>query len=74
MEGLSRRCCFRCNGHCSAANHLVRDRYQIALANVFLLIRESRNPAVDFREFQVTWLVTQIAQAQAQSIAAGVLP
>src|SRR5258707_434103 len=68
-KSSSGRCRFRRDGRCSAANHFMRDSHQIALSNIFLLVRESSDPPVDLREFRVTRLVAQVAQAQAQRVA-----
>jgi hypothetical protein len=43
------RGCFRREGHCTTANHFMRNGHQVALPDVFLLIRKSSHPAVDFR-------------------------
>src|SRR5216684_8789640 len=64
---------FRRYGDSAAANYLVRDGYHVALANIFLLVGERRNAAIDLREFHVARFVSQIPQAQAQSVAPGVL-
>src|SRR6266404_1197987 len=52
----------------------MRDSHQIAVPNIFLLVGQSSHPPVDLRELRIAWLVAQIAQAQAQRIASGMLP
>src|SRR5260370_30096122 len=64
---------FRRYGDSSAANYLVRDGYQVALANILLLVAERCNAAVSLRKFRIARLVSKIPQAQAQSVAPGVL-
>jgi hypothetical protein len=46
-KSSSGRCRFRRDGHCPAANHFMGDSHQVALSNIFLLVRESSDPPID---------------------------